>query len=184
MMKRRVHLHGYLAKFHDGPVEIVAETAADAVEGVTRQLAGFAPRPRLGRHRIKVVGCETREDLYRNLGDQEDIHIVPQLSGGKEGGLIQILLGVALVALGFFTGGATWFGGLLIKVGAMMILGGLVQALSPQPDAEDEKQRTRYLGAPQNTVKIGTRIGILYGTDRVGGHFLSFDINAVRGGAS
>ena len=177
-MLRKVYLHGYLSKFHEGPVLITGNTAAEIVEGVTRQLKGFAPRPGLGRHRIKVVDFETPESLYQPLGDLEEIHLVPQLAGGKNGGLMQILLGVALVAAGFFTGGATWFGGMMIKVGALMLLGGLTQMLSPQPEPENQQHKTRYLGAPSNTTKIGTRIGILYGKDRVGGQYLSFDINA------
>lgn len=179
---RKVILHGYLAKFHDGPIMMDGETVAEIVEGVTRQLTGFAPDPVRGRHRIKVVNFETRESLYTPLEDDVvEIHIVPQLSGGKNGGLLQILLGVALIGVGFFLGAGTMFGSMLMKVGALALLGGLSQLLAPQPeDDKSQQNRSQYLGAPKNTVQIGTRIPILYGEFRVFGQFLSFDINAVE----
>ncbi|CCV12924.1 tail assembly protein [Mesorhizobium sp. STM 4661] len=178
-MLRKVYLHGGLAAFHDGPIEIMANTIAEVVESITRQLPGFAPHPTRGRQRIKVVGCETVESLFTNLGNQAEIHIVHQLNGGKSGGLGQILIGAALIGLGIFTFGATTFwGSMLLKVGALSLLGGLSQLLAPTPENDTAKDQSRYLGSPKNTVAIGTRIPILYGEDRVYGQFLSFDINA------
>jgi len=180
-LHRVVHLHGYFAKFHSGPIRVTGDTIAEIVESVTRQLPGFRPDPIKGRHRIKVAGCETLEDIYRALGDQIDIHIVPQLNGGKDGGaLLQIGLGIALIGVGFFMGGMTsWWGSMLMKVGALSLLGGLAQMLAPQPESDkDEQTKSRYLGAPKNTVQIGTRIPILYGEHQAYGHYLSFDINA------
>lgn len=176
---RQVHLHGYLAAFHDGPITVMGNTVAEIVEAVTRQLPGFAPHPVRGRCRIKVVGRETLESLFTPLGDQIDIHIVPQFNGGKSGGLGQILLGIALIGIGIFTFGATSFwGSALLKVGALAVLGGVAQLLAPVPEADTNKDQSRYLGSPKNTVAIGTRIPILYGRDRVYGQYLSFDINA------
>ncbi|MES0134518.1 hypothetical protein NKJ88_06080 [Mesorhizobium sp. M0016] len=176
---RQVYLHGYLSAFHDGPISVEGSTVAEVVESITRQLPGFAPRPVLGRHRIKVVGCETVQSLHTPLGDQEIIHIVPQLNGGKSGGLGQILIGAALIGLGLFTFGATTFwGSMLLKVGALAVLGGISQLLAPTPENDTSKDQSRYLGSPKNTVAIGTRIPVLYGEDRVFGQFLSFDINA------
>ncbi|MBN7759789.1 tail assembly protein [Nitratireductor aquibiodomus] len=170
-MKVKVYLHGYFAKFHEGPIEVEAETVAQAVGLVTRQLRGFQPNAVHGRHRIAIAGCDQIEDLYRPAKNGE-IHLVPQFAGGKRGGFLQILLGVALVAVGWFIG-ATW----LLQAGALMVLGGIAQFLMPTPDSEDQR-KSRYLGAPGNTVEIGTRIPVLYGEDLVYGHFLSFDTDA------
>lgn len=178
-MLRKVYLHGRFAAFHDGPITVTGNTAAEIVEGITRQLPGFKPHPIKGRARIKVVGIETVEDLFKPLPDsQTEIHIVPQMVGGKKGGFLQILIGAALIAAGLFTGGSTWLGGLMIKAGAMALLGGLSQLLAPQPEDDKDELRNRYLGAPRNTVAIGTRIPIPYGRRRIYGHYLSMDINA------
>lgn len=174
-MKVKVFLHGYFAKFHEGPIEVVASTVAEAIALVTPQLPGFRPNAVHGRHRISVVGCDKVEDLYRPAKDGE-IHLIPQFAGGKKGGFLQILLGVALVAVGWFAGI-----GFLVQAGALAFLGGVAQMLSPAPDSEDGK-KSHYLGASENTVQIGTRIPILYGEDLVAGHYLSFDTDAIRTG--
>lgn len=179
-MHRVVVLHGPLKGYHDGPIHVEANTVAEIIESVTRQLPGFKPDPVNGRKKIQVVGYETEESLYEDLNEVTEIHIVPQLSGAKSGSaLTQILLGVALVGVGFALGPVSFLGSMAIKFGALMILGGLSQILAPQPETDkDSDTRTRYLGSPRNTVQIGTRIPILYGELRVGGHYLSFDINA------
>jgi predicted phage tail protein len=183
-LRIKVVLHGYFAAFHEGPIEMVGHTAADIVEGLTRQVKGFQPDPVRGRHRVKVVGFDTEEALHTPLDpDVEFIHLVPQLSGGKKGGLLQILLGAVLVGVGFLLGAGTLVGSLLMKVGALALLGGLTSLLAPKPETDtqgDASRRSSYLGAPKNTVAIGTRIPVLYGRRRVYGHFLSFDINAIE----
>ena len=184
-LRIKVILHGYLAAFHDGPIEMTGATAAEIVSSVTRQVKGFAPDPKRGRHRVKVVGFDTEESLHKPLDPEtEYLHIVPQMSGGKNSGLLQIVLGVVLVGVGFLLGAGGMLGSLLMKVGALALLGGLTSLLAPKPETDkndsSQQQRSSYLGAPKNTVAIGTRIPILYGRHRAYGHFLSFDINAIE----
>lgn len=178
----KVYLHGYMKDFHDGPIEVHAETAGDAISKVTRQLPGFAPDPVRGRHRIAVLGFDNEDDFHKSLRDVTELHVMPQFNGGKNGGLLQILLGVALVAVGYFTFGATsWLGSMLMKVGAIAALGGIAAMLAPTPEEDtSEQKQSGYLGAPKNTTQIGTRIPILYGEHQVFGHILSFDINALE----
>lgn len=176
---RAVHLHGYLAEFHPGPVYVACSNALEAVEAVTRQLPGFHPHPKHGRHRIQVAGCREGEDLVRPLAEGEAVHIVPQLTGGKKGGFIQIILGAALLAVAFFVPGLGAFGSILMKMGAMMLLGGIMQLLAPTPGSDtSDEEKSRYLGTPKNTVKIGTRIPVPYGRNKIFGHYLSFDVSA------
>lgn len=171
----KVHLHGYLKDFHDGPVEVFARTIYDAVAYVTRSLEGFKPNAVHGRHRVRAAGCDTIDDLYRMVEEGQDIHLMPQFCGGKKGGFLQVIVGAALFAVGLVTGMP-----FLMKIGAMIFLGGLAAMLSPTPESEDDKVKSRYLGAPKNTVEIGTRIPILYGETQVYGHYLSFDIDATE----
>ena len=49
--------------------------------------------------------------------------------------------------------------------------------MDTKPAAQDP-EASRYLGAPQNTTKAGTRIPLLYGEHQAYGHYLSFDIDA------
>lgn len=175
-MRVKVQLHGSLKAIHPDPIYVNVETAAEAVEAVTRQLEGFKPDVN-GRKRIRIVGFHTIEDLYSEL-KTDVLDIVPQLNGGKQGGFVQILLGAALVAASFFVPGI--WSSFLLSMGASMALGGIASLLAPAPEADKSKQvETRYLGSPGNTVKIGTRIPIIYGMDRAYGHYLSFDISAL-----
>lgn len=183
-----VVLHGSLRKFHEGPIRVSAETAKEAIEAVTNQLPGFRPDPINGRKRITVVDHDTLDKLVAPLKTNV-LHIFPQFNGGKQGGFLQILIGAALIGLAFVTGGTSLalgpltfnIGNTLFGIGAMMVLGGIMQFLAPTPKT-DKENKSRYLGSPKNTTAIGTRIPIIYGEDRVGGQYLSFDISAVDTG--
>lgn len=181
-MRRRIYLHGSLKEIHPDPIEVVAETVAEAIKLVSLQLPGFAPNAVDGYKRIKVVGFETLDSLFA-ASDQQDLHLIPQYCGGKQGGFIQILIGAALVAASFFTGGTAlaFLGPLMMRVGVMLILGGVLQLFNqPKRDDKDGEQRkNHYLGGARNTVDIGTRIPILCGRRKIGGHYLSFNISAV-----
>lgn len=173
-------LHGKFAKDQDGPIKVEAKNVFEAVEAISRQVSTLKPNPLTGKARVKVVGYETEESIYQDLEAETVLHIVPQLNGGKSGNaFLQIAAGVALIGLSFVPGIGALAASIAMKVGTMLLLGGLSQLLAPAPeDDKDEQVKTRYLGAPGNTVQIGTRIPILYGEDRVYGHYLSFDINA------
>ena len=93
-MLRKVILHGYFKDFHDGPITVAGDTVWEILEIATRQIEGFKPDPIRGRHRVQVVGFDTEESLHTWLGSEvEEIHIIPQFNGGKQGGLLQIALG-------------------------------------------------------------------------------------------
>lgn len=180
-MLRRVFLHGTLKKLHDGPIEVVASNVAEAIRHVSLQVPGFEPNALTGYKRIQVAGCDTIEDLFAD-NDMEEIHIFPQFNGGKKGGFLQILIGAALVVASFVVPGGPIIAGLLLKVGALVVLGGVLQLFSaPNRDSGPaaQQQANHYLGAPKNTVAIGTRIPILYGRRKIGGHILSINVNAV-----
>jgi predicted phage tail protein len=188
MRRVKVFLHGYLRQFlnQEDYIEVEAETPAKAIEHITRVLPGFHPRLKEGPHRIAVVGHREPETLFAPL-IVDTLHIVPQFMGGKSGGYIQIAIGAALVAAGislyFIPGGQAFAAAVspyLFSLGGALILGGLQQLLSPTPSSDDKEKKSRYLGAPKNTVDIGTRIPILYGEHQVYGHFLSFDISALN----
>lgn len=183
-MLRRIHLHGSLKSIHPEVIEVHAPSVAEALKAITRQIRGFAGNALTGPLRIKVVGHETIESLIAP-SDTQDLHLFPQLNGGKNGGFFQILLGVVLIAASFIPG-LNAFAPILLKVGIMMVLGGILQLFNtPKRDNKDStEKKSHYLGSPKNTVDVGTRIPILCGEDKVGGHYLSFQIDAVDTGVA
>ena len=148
------------------------------------------------------------EDLGLPLG-KNDLVITPVISGS--GGIGKALAGVALIvatgglgtALGLTgAGSATWFGtktaflaGFAGKVGVALVLSGVSDMISPQPQlptfdaplsgfgggatgitrGSNGSESYGYTGAA-NTVGIGKTIPVVYGKALVGGHILSTDI--------
>lgn len=120
----------------------------------------------------------------RNVGEEEfalggtrEIRIVPVLEGSKRGGVLQTILGVALVAVGTYFG-QPW----LVQSGVALAAGGVVQMLSPQPKTlrsrEDPDNMPSYaFGGPVNTTAAGHPVPLLYGKRRIGGAIISAGIH-------
>ncbi|EMF1894085.1 tail assembly protein [Enterobacter roggenkampii] len=113
----------------------------------------------------------------------EVIRIVPVIIGGKKAGVLQTVLGAVLVAAGAVLSFTPWAAAspFLYKFGAAMMLGGVVQMLSPQPAGLASKQsadnRASYaFGGVTNTAAQGYPVPLLYGRRRIGGAIISAGI--------
>lgn len=180
-MRRRIHLHGALKEIHPEPIEVDTATVAEAIELITRQLPGFAPNALDGRKEIQVAGFNTHESLFAPT-EVTDLHFFPPLVFGKNGGLLKTIIGFALVVVSFFIPPAAAILSMLIapvifSIGVSLVIGGLAQLLSPQPH-DTLENRSKYLANNQNTVRIGTPVGILYGKRRVAGQILSLNVQS------
>lgn len=179
-MRRKIILHGSLRKLYPHEIIVDTETVAEAIKAMCTVTRGvFNPKPGNSRYAIQVAGYDTSDALYATSFDEE-IHIYPQFSGGKDG-FFQIIIGAALVGVSFALGGP--IGTALLGMGLSLALGGVMSLMSPAPQMdtgtqEQDPEASRYLAATGNTVKIGTRIPILYGEHLVFGHILSFNVNA------
>ncbi|EOK5584525.1 tail assembly protein [Klebsiella pneumoniae] len=124
-----------------------------------------------------------KDDLGFPVGC-EVIRIVPVLIGSKKAGLLQTILGAVIIvasAVGsYFVPGnpVSAFG---YKMGAAMMLGGVVQMLSPQPaglarkESADNKASYAF-GGVTNTASQGYPVPLLYGKRRIGGAIISAGI--------
>lgn len=181
--------HGHLKEIIPEGVSLEANSVMELLNGLRRQYPSMEAAPNKERTPVQVLGFDTVESLYEPT-DQEEIHIVPYFGGEKEnGGLIQVALGAIIIAASFIPGGQyVSIAGLKVSTssialfGASIALGGVMQLLSPSPEMDtgvgDRDDGSDILGAPKNTVKLGTRIPILYGERRVYGHYISFNIDA------
>ncbi|MEH6026231.1 tail assembly protein [Enterobacter hormaechei] len=113
----------------------------------------------------------------------EVIRIVPVIIGGKKAGVLQTVLGAVLVAAGAVLSFTPWAAAspFLYKFGAAMMLGGVVQMLSPQPSGIASKQsadnRASYaFGGVTNTAAQGDPVPLLYGKRLIGGAIISAGI--------
>lgn len=189
---KTVLLSGSLAALFGRTHRLVIDTPAEACRALSVTIPGFEEFMQnahlkglrfavfKGRHNI------TKEELKHNSGD-EVIRIVPVISGSKRAGVLQTILGAVLVVVGAI--GATWgqaFGGgvwgpAMMKFGAAMMIGGVVQMLSPQAKGlasrQDPDNMPSYaFGGPVNTVAMGNPVGVAYGLRERGGAIISAGI--------
>lgn len=175
-MKRTIYFHGPLKELVPEPIEVYADTPAEAIKRVSLQLPALAPNAIAGMKRVQVVGYDTMTELFAE--GTAELHVVAQFSGTKNGsGVIEIVIGAVLVAASFFMpAGFALLGSLMAQAGLMLILGGVLSMLQTPP----QEKRTHYLGGVQNTTAIGTPIAILVGHRKVGGQLLSLNVEAVN----
>jgi predicted phage tail protein len=200
-MRIRIYTYGVLKNLCPKDLFFEVSTPAEAIKALGSQVKAMRPIPGQPRIQLRAVGYDTFDKLHSPFkSDTVELHLVPDFTGGKKGGLMQIIVGIIIVVVAVVaaipTGGGSlvWGTGLLgttagtvAFAGAMMILGGVMQMLSPAPEMDldfgdsgaGDPAASKYLGAPANTVAIGTRIPMGYGYRRVGGHYLSFDVKAV-----
>lgn len=194
--KVKIHLHGYLKDLAPDGLELSGTNVAEIINGFCRQTKAFDVPMGEEKHCIQVVGFNTKESLFLPIAnDVTELHLAPELSYGK-GGLFKVLLGALFIGASLLVplssgfaysmfGTLSWFStsGALMTIGKLLLLGGLLEMLSPSPKTDSGGGKgpdaSRYLGANQNTVRIGTRIPIGFGRHKIAGHYISFDVDAV-----
>ncbi|UNH25100.1 tail assembly protein [Moellerella wisconsensis] len=112
----------------------------------------------------------------------EVVRIVPVIIGSKAG-VLQTILGAVLVSVGAIAMlgfGQSW-GAYAMLAGGTMMLGGVIQMLSPQPAGlamnQDPDNKPSYaFGGVTNTTAQGLPVPLLYGKRRIGGAVISAGI--------
>ncbi|WP_122687587.1 tail assembly protein [Pseudomonas viridiflava] len=182
MTMRTIKLYGVLRKHFGREYTIDVHSVRDAVNALCAMKPGFEKFLRSGEERGLVfsVFCGKRnagaQEFDLQGSDDSEIRIVPLIQGSKQAGLFQVVLGVALVVGGLFTGGTTTGMGLaLLSAGAAVGLGGVVQMLSPTTSAsvssnnEDGNNPSYGFGGAVTTVAQGNPYPVLYGEREIGG---------------
>ena len=142
----------------------------DGFEAEIRRLDGLGLRFAIFRNR-KNVGPD---DF--GMGGAREIRIVPVIEGSKRGGILQIVLGVVLIA-------ASYFGAPTAPAGIALLAGGVIQMLSPQAaglkqSASPENMPSYAFGSAKNTTASGNPVPICIGERRWGGAIISASIYA------
>lgn len=182
MTMRTIKLYGVLRKHFGREYRIDVHSVRDAVNALCAMKPGFEKFLRTGEERGLVfsVFCGKRNagegEFDMQGSDNTDIRIVPLIQGSKQAGLFQVVLGVALVVSGLFSGGTTTALGMgLLGAGAAVGLGGVVQMLSPTTTASvgnnnDDGNNPSYgFGGAVTTVAQGNPYPVLYGEREIGG---------------
>ncbi|HBO7494993.1 TPA: tail assembly protein [Pseudomonas aeruginosa] len=143
---------------------------------------------------LRLQGLGMRFAIFRNrrnvgegdfsTGGTREVRIVPIISGSKRAGLMQTIIGVAMIAAGGIGGlaaGGAW--GVVGATGVSLALGGVVQMLSPQAkglsqSAAPENLPSYAFGSAKNTTASGNPVPLCYGYRRWGGAIISASIYA------
>ena len=113
---------------------------------------------------------------------RQEIRIVPVIIGSKRAGVLQTILGAALVAVSIWMPGVSIAASnMMFAAGASMALGGIAQMLSPQPGGlaskQDADNKASYaFGGVTNTTAQGNPVPLCYGKRRIGGAIISAGI--------
>lgn len=186
---RTIRLYGRLGARFGRVHRLAVANAAEAARALCVLLPGFkqelATSEERGIRYAVFVGKENvGEDRLHEPPGNQDIRIAPVLHGSKRGGVLQTIVGVVLVVVGavisFYGGG---LGAPIMKLGAAMILGGVIQMLSPQPrglSAKDSPNNgaSYNFNGPVNTTAQGNPVPILYGRLVVGSAVISGGVYA------
>ena len=181
-MLRKLKLYGELAEFvGHKEFEIQVDSLAKAVSFLVNNFPQVEKFMNPQYYQVKVGNYSVNEEEIHHPIGQEDIHIVPIISGAGRG-FGKVLLGAALIAGAFmlpgglaatgFTlkGGLTgaWLGKTMVYVGASLALMGVSEMLFPLPKpqefkSEQDPQLSFSFSGTQNTSRAGTPVPIVYG---------------------
>lgn len=175
-MIRTVVLHGYLRKRFGRQYKLDVDSPAEVVRALGVQVKGFLSAIRYGEFRVLRGSYALGEaELGLPLADEREFHIVPVASGSKRGGLLKVILGVALIGIGFAVMGgaaagsfAMSLGKTLLTFGAGMFFNGLGQMLSPTPEIDPSHEgaatrQSHVFGGTQNLTEEGNIVPVIYG---------------------
>jgi predicted phage tail protein len=184
-MLRKIKLYGKLAKFIGHRVlEADVATAAEAVRflvanwpEVERHMADQHYRVSIGTYDIDL------EELHHPAG-AAPISFVPVVAGA--GAVGRIIAGIALVALALFVPLVAFgvaLNGVVLGIGASLVIGGVAQLLTPTPkisnDEGDPRKSFSFSGI-QNTNRAGVPVPVVYGETLVGSVVISAGIDIVQ----
>lgn len=182
-IRTTVEMSGPLGKRFPGERQYQLDTGStnEVFSALRATLDGFTEEIK----RLDALGM--RFAIYRNgknIGEDEfgrggtrRVRIVPVIAGSKRAGLLQTIVGIALIIAGPFTGGATYGPGIALAAG------GVIQMLSPQAkglsqSAAPENLPSYAFGSAKNTTASGNPVPICIGERRWGGAIISASIEA------
>ena len=187
-MLRKLKLYGELAEFvGHKEFEIQVDSLGKAVSFLVNNFPQVEKYMNPQYYQVKVGNYAVDESELSHPIGQEDIHIVPVISGAGRG-FGKVLLGAALIGsaflfspltLGSFTAkgiaaGATPFAqvGFMAKaaigLGGALVLSGVSDMLFPLPktpefSSEQDPRLSFNFSGTQNTSRAGTPVPIVYG---------------------
>lgn len=156
-------------------------TTVEAFSALKHTISGFEDFIRdSARRGLRYAIFRNRENVGEDrfaLSGTTEIRIVPVVSGSKNGGLFQTVVGVVLIVAGAVLSGfgQAWIGVPMMQMGAAMAIGGVIQMLSPVPKTPSQQEQAGSENKPSylfngafNSTQQGLPVPVVYGKMLVG----------------
>ena len=178
-----IKLSGSLAKKFWRQKDYLLETGEvrEAFSALKNTVDGFEEFIRdQARKGLRYAIFRNRENVGEDrfaLSGTTEIRIVPVVSGSKNGGLFQTIVGVVLIVAGAVLSGfgQGWIGVPMMQMGAAMVIGGVIQMLSPVPKTASQQEQAVTENKPSylfngafNSTQQGLPVPVVYGQMLVG----------------
>ncbi|MGW8276094.1 tail assembly protein [Xanthomonas axonopodis] len=184
---RLVRLYGVLRAKFGKEFRLAVASPAEAIRALSVQLPGFQAFLMGAKDRGLTFAVfngrrNLSEDQLHDPPGDDAIRIAPVLQGSKRGGVLQTIIGAVLIVAGAFL---MWtpFGVPLVSAGVSMVIGGVVQMLSPTQKGlgtqDSPENRPSYaFNGPVNTQAQGNPVPVAYGDTWTGSAVISGGIFA------
>lgn len=185
--RTKVRLLGFLRKKYFKTQSFLLDRGdtKEAVKAIDVNYPGFAQdvadaESRGLRFAVFKNGKNIGQDEL-DLGGARELWFVPVMQGSKRAGVLQTIIGVALIVASFFV--APGSQPALLAAGVGTTAGGVIQMLSPQAkglsqSAAPENMPSYAFGSAKNTTASGNPVPICIGKRRWGGAIISASIYA------
>jgi predicted phage tail protein len=182
----KVYLEGAMGKQFGREWELEADSVPEALRIIDANKPGVFNwiRDSLNNFPYYKVVCEYTDGRKEDLDSDtlwatrkpESIYIVPVIEGASAG--TRFVIGAILAVVGY---GTSWFSGpvgaAIGNIGVALMLGSVIEALSPKPTQSDPSARkdktSYYFDGPVNTSVQGVPVPLIYGKIRAGSHAIS-----------
>ena len=199
-MLRKIKLYGELAKFvGHKEFEIKADTLAHAMSFLRNNFPGIEQHMNDRYYKLKVGNYELDKSELGDPIGQQDIHLIPVITGAGRG-FGKILLGAVLIGMAVVSGGAGFaFGSKGVgfiatgtapnalmaaigNIGIGLTLMGVSEMLIPLPkrpdfSSEEDPRLSFSFSGLQNTSRAGTPVPIVYGEIFTGSVVISASVD-------
>lgn len=182
---KTIRLYGELGQKFGREFHLDVKSPAEAIRALCVVVPGFEKylyEHAKDYYKVFVGGRNACDELRNPCSDKEVIRIAPVIQGTSAVG--RIVVGVVLLVAAFYTGGATLAGmmqggaGIMTSMGASLVLGGVVELLTPvqkaskSADSSDSVASYNFNG-PVNTTAQGNPVPLVYGEMIIGSAVIS-----------
>lgn len=156
-------------------------TTVEAFSALKHTIPGFEDFIRdSARRGLRYAIFRNRENVGEDrfaLSGTTEIRVVPVMSGSKNGGLFQTIVGVVLIVAGAVLSGfgQGWIGVPMMQMGIAMVIGGVIQMLTPVPKSPNQQDQATTENKPSyffngafNSTQQGLPVPVVYGQMLVG----------------